>query len=124
MWPTFCAFLLVSGPFALVMGLNRGLGLQRANALCVLCVVWPVGAPLVTLWAQTPSSIWLALMMTFALLTGCMATCAVCSSWAALAEKAHAASGGDKEGSSTGNELSEASGGAGLAAADAAKERL
>ena len=58
MWPWFCAFMLISGPFALIIGLNRGLGLQRHNAACVLLLVWPVGAPLILIYAQSPSNVW------------------------------------------------------------------
>ena len=93
MWPWFCVFMLISGPFALMLGLNRGLGLQRATAACVLALVWPLGAPLVLFWARTPSNVWQSLSVTYSLLVGAMALCAGCSSWAALAERAHAASG-------------------------------
>lgn len=66
MWPWFCPFLLVSGMFALMLGLTRGLGLQRATAIFVVSILWPVGAPLVLFWAQTPSNVWQSLTLTCA----------------------------------------------------------
>ena len=145
MWKWFCMFMLISGPFALLLGLNRGLGLQRATAACVIglrtcrrplpclslaslsrpantrtrihvCVsiaVWPLGAPLVCFWAQSPSNVWQALTITYSVLTLAMATCAGCSNWDVLAERASAKSnGGEAEMQSVGG---------GLAAADSAK---
>ena len=47
LWPAFCGFLATSGPFALMLGLLRGLGLQRSFALCVLGILWPVRYALV-----------------------------------------------------------------------------
>ena len=91
MWPWFCAFMLISGPFALIIGLNRGLGLQRHNAACVLLLVWPVGAPLILIYAQSPSNVWQLLSCTYALLLSALVLCAGCSNWEALADKAAAA---------------------------------
>ena len=55
MWPSFCLFTLISGPFALVLGLNRGLGLTRQIAICVITILWP-GAPTKTRPIPSPPS--------------------------------------------------------------------
>ena len=125
MWPSFIVFMFISGPFAMMLGLNRGLGLQRANAACVIGLVWPLGAPLVLFWASTPSNVWQALSVTYTLLVCAMVLCATCSSWELLAQKAMAAS--DKASQGRGHvpdesEMHESSGTrGGLAAADSAK---
>ena len=98
MWPWFCLFMCVSGPFALQLGLNRGLGLQRQNAICVVGVLWPLGAPLVLGWATDVSMIWQALTITYTLLLGAMALCASCASWERLALKAVATVGPKSDG--------------------------
>ena len=46
MWPSWSRFLLVSGSFALSLGLVKGLGQQKQMALFVVCVLWPVGVSL------------------------------------------------------------------------------
>jgi Na+-driven multidrug efflux pump len=85
-WPWFCAHSLVSGSFALVSGINRGLGLQRQNALCVLLLLWPLGVPLVLLGARDAADVWRLLLMTYVALTVAMGLFTVCSSWTKLSE--------------------------------------
>ena len=51
-WAPWCAFMLVSGVFALLLGLVKGLGLQRQMACLVVGVLWPVGA---AGWSKWPS---------------------------------------------------------------------
>lgn len=113
MWPAFSLFMLISGPFALLLGLNRGLGLQRQTAYGVVALLWPVGAPLVFFAAHDPSQVWLALTGTYSLLVCAMGACAVCSDWHALSRKA-------VEQSRTAAELHPGTDG-GLAAADSAR---
>lgn len=87
MWPAWCFFMLISGAFALLLGLVKGLGLQRQMAALVVGVQWPLGTPLV--WAaQGPAAVWQMLAITYGVLTGAMALCAGCASWDALADKA------------------------------------
>jgi MATE family multidrug resistance protein len=86
MWAWFCCFLASNGPFSVISGLNRGLGLQRENALCVLLILWPVGAPLVVLGASNVVQVWQHLCVVYALLTSSMAACALCARWTRISE--------------------------------------
>ena len=88
MWPSLTGFLMVSGAFGTVLVLNRGLGLQRANAICVLCIMWPIGAPLVLFNAHSPAQVWQNLCGMYTLLTAAMSLCSLCSSWTKLSDKA------------------------------------
>lgn len=91
MWPSFNLFLVVSGGFALLLGLNRGLGLQRHTAVCVAVIMWPLGCPLV-LSAHTASEVWQRLGIMYVILTTALSSCAGCSSWKELSERAIAMS--------------------------------
>ena len=129
LWPAFCGFLATSGPFALMLGLLRGLGLQRQYAACVLGVLWPVGSFLILGVASSPTQVWLALTCTYALLIFSMGLVASCHSWQKLSDaaiRANAAAvgavtdGGDGGGSSSSNKTTRTANATGLAAADAA----
>ena len=87
MWPWFCGLLLTNGPFGVISGLNRGLGLQRENAACVLLLLWPVGAPLVVYGSHTIVQVWQHLALVYALLTASMGACAMWANWTLLADK-------------------------------------
>jgi len=86
-WSAWCVFLLTSGAFMLLLGLLKGLGMQRQLAVLVVCGLWPVGAPLVWL-ATSPTQVWQHLTLTYALLTAAMALLAGCSDWHRLSERA------------------------------------
>ena len=101
LWPSFCFFLFTSGPFALMLGLLRGLGLQKEFAMAVIFLLWPVGATLVIWVAHSPAQVWRALTATYWLLVATMACLAGCSSWRRLSDKAIAASGGAALGAAT-----------------------
>jgi MATE family multidrug resistance protein len=93
MWPSFCGFLMISGPFAMMLGLIRGLGLQRQLALGVVGILWPLGGGLVLGVAASPYDVWLCLIATYSTIVAVMGLLAGCSSWEALAERAIAAHG-------------------------------
>ena len=91
LWPAFCTFLATSGPFAMLLGLIRGLGLQRPFAIIVATILWPVGAGLVIGVAKDPSQVWLCLTCTYWILITCLSLLAYCSSWQRLSDVAIAA---------------------------------
>ena len=93
MWPSFSAFLLVSGAYATMLGLNRGLGLQHYTAGFITALIWPLGCPLV-LGASSPAQVWQRISLTYTLLTAAMALAAACCDWRQLSQRAIAASGG------------------------------
>lgn len=104
-----------------------GLGLQRGFALCVLFILWPVGAGLELGLASSPREVWQCLIGTYVLLISCMALLSGCSSWQRLSEVAIANSKvtgdtSDARASQVAAQSVTSSGGAasGLAAADSA----
>lgn len=107
MWTSFVVFTSISGIFATVLVLNRGLGLGKHNAACVLAIMWPIGCPLVLLNGTTTARVWYSISIMYVLLTSSMSACFIFSDWKKLSEKAIAASG---------------SNGAGMAGADAGSE--
>ena len=117
MWPSWSLFLLVSGTFALTLGLVKGLGLQKQMATLVICVLWPVGAPLVWV-AQEPAQVWQMLAVTYLLLATAISLCAGCFDWHVLSAKAVELSRSDVA------PTAQAASGGGLAAADGAKAAL
>jgi MATE family multidrug resistance protein len=126
LWPAFCIFMLASGIFALLLGLNRGLGLQGWNAKCVMAIMWPLGAPLVIFAAHTPTEVWYMLTVMYGLLLLGLAAGAACSSWEHLSRIAIAAASSgescDADGAPTEmTTMPPASGG--LAAMDSCTER-
>jgi MATE family multidrug resistance protein len=126
LWPAFCIFMLASGIFALLLGLNRGLGLQGWNAKCVMAIMWPLGAPLVIIAAHTPTEVWYMLTVMYGLLLLGLAAGAACSSWEHLSRIAIAAASSgescDADGAPTEmTTMPPASGG--LAAMDSCTER-
>jgi len=123
MWPDWCVFMLVSGAFALMLGVVKGLGLQKQLALLVLLLLWPVGAPLVWL-ASSPAHVWRMLALTYSMLSVAMGVLVACSDWHALSRRAVTLSSttGAAEASTAGGVAGGGGTGGGLAAADSAVE--
>ena len=86
LWPWMCVDLAVDNSFALLTSLNRGLGLQRRSAACIVCVLWPLGVPLILFGADSVTRIWQLMPIIYATLDVLQIGCFACSSWAKLAE--------------------------------------
>ena len=97
MWTAFVVFCGISGMFATVLVLNRGLGLGKHNAGCVLAIMWPIGCPLVLINGTSTSHVWYSISLMYVLLTSAMAGCFLCSDWKKLSEKAIAASSSNND---------------------------
>ena len=119
MWRDWCVFMLVSGGFALMLGLVKGLGLQKQLAVLVVLGLWPLGAPLVWV-ADSPSHVWRMLAITYTCLIVAMGVLAGCSDWRKLSKRAveNSRSSGDADTDGTTSTGAARSGG--LAAADSA----
>lgn len=120
MWPSWSMFLLISGTFALLLGLAKGLGQQRQMAVFVVCVLWPVGCPLVWL-ATCPARVWQMLAFTYMLLSVAMGLCAACTDWHKLSATAIAHSQGSGGAASCAPAHTSTRCEGGLAAVDGAK---
>ena len=86
LWPWLCLDLAFDNSFALLTSLNRGLGLQRRSATCIVSVLWPVGVPLIVFGADSVTRIWQLMPIIYATLDVLQIACFGCSSWAKLAE--------------------------------------
>ena len=84
-WPWMCLAMCPVAAFFLLGGLNRGLGLQNANATAVLLVLWPCGAPLV--WTSTSVySVWRVFAPLYGAVAAAQGFLALRRDWRLLAE--------------------------------------
>lgn len=85
-WPWLCLDLLCDGSFALVSGLNRGLGLQRRSAACIVACLWGFGMPLVFFGTDSVLSIWKMMPLVYLLVDCSNVGCFACARWSKLSE--------------------------------------
>jgi hypothetical protein len=76
----------VDNSFALLSSLNRGLGLTRRSALCIVLCLWPHGAPLISFGAASVLQVWQLMPLIYLLLDLSQIACFMCVSWHRLAE--------------------------------------
>ena len=85
-WPWLCVDLCFDNSFAMLSGLNRGLGLQRRSAIAIVLVLWPIGLPLIAFGATSVLGVWRLMPLIYATVDVCQIACFSCASWAKLAE--------------------------------------
>ena len=85
-WPWLCLDLMFDNSFAMLSGLNRGLGLQRRSALCIVLCLWPLGVPLIVFGAHSVGDVWRLMPAIYLTLDLSQIACFTSVRWARLAE--------------------------------------
>ena len=85
-WPWLCLDLAFDNSFALLSSLNRGLGLTRRSAACIVLCLWPFGAPLILFGASSVVEVWRLMPFIYLALDISQIVCFSCASWSKLAE--------------------------------------
>lgn len=86
LWPWLCIDLAFDNSFALLSSLNRGLGLTRRSAACIVVCLWPLGVPLIIFGAASVLEVWRLMPIIYFTLDVTQIGCFTCASWTKLAE--------------------------------------
>ena len=86
-WPWLCLDILVDNAFGLLSGVNRGLGLQRRSAACIVFVLWPLGLPMIGLAADSVLHVWQLMPILYLVLDAAQVACFMCANWHTLAQR-------------------------------------
>jgi MATE family multidrug resistance protein len=85
-WPWLCLDFIPDGMFALLAGLNRGIGLTRRSAVVIVLVLWPFGLPLVLCVAQSVQELWRLMPAIYLTVNAGLAICFSVADWRKLAD--------------------------------------